>query len=94
MPTLLDQIQKAVRAERYIVSNHTDDRLRERLIQFWQIISGLDDAKLIAERVGDKPNPSVQVQQLLADGTPVKVVWSWIHFRGVAILVTVRFFDR
>jgi hypothetical protein len=94
MGKLFDQIRKAVREEKFIVSNHADDRLRERSIELWQILAGLDGANLLSERPGDKPHPSVEVLLNLADGTPVKVVWSWVDFNGVAILVTVHFIDR
>ena len=74
MPQLFDHIRQAVEAERFIVSNHADDRLRERMIELWQISSGLDDARLFSERPKDTPNPSIEIEQTLADGTPVKAV--------------------
>jgi hypothetical protein len=40
------------------------------------------------------PNPLVEVGQVLADGTDIKAVWSYIVTAGVAKLVTVHFFDE
>jgi hypothetical protein len=45
----------------------------------------------VEERSWTKPNPSVVVQQLLADGTEVEVVWAWLATSQRAKLVTVYF---
>jgi hypothetical protein len=74
--------------------NHADDRLRERLIELWQITSSVEDARLIEERPNDIPNPSVVLHQTLADGTTVRVVWAYAESGGVPVLVTVHFLDR
>jgi hypothetical protein len=94
MGTLFNNIIQAVEADRFIVSNHADDRLRDRMIELWQLTSSLHDAKLISERPSDTPNPSVVLEQTLPDGTTVRVVWSYVDSRGVAVLVTVHFIDR
>ena len=60
----------------------------------WQVIAGLEDGELIAERLDATPNPAVEVRESLPDGTEVKVVWSHLRQSGVAKLVTVHFFDR
>jgi hypothetical protein len=39
-------------------------------------------------------NPSVEVVQILADGTDIKAVWSHVIPVDVAKLVTVHFFDE
>jgi hypothetical protein len=94
MKRLFDQILDAIDADHFIVSNHADDRLRERLIELWQITSSVEDAKLIVERLNDTPNPSVVLDQTLPDGTTVRVVWSYVDSSSVAVLVTVHFLDR
>jgi hypothetical protein len=48
---------------------------------------------LIAERPADLPDPSVELQQSLPDGTPVKVIWAWVEIHRLALLVTVRYLD-
>lgn len=58
----------------------------------WQAVAGLDDGKLIAERVDAKPNSTVEVRERLPDGTEFKAVWSYLRQSGVAKLVTVHFF--
>jgi hypothetical protein len=40
------------------------------------------------------PNPAVEVEQILADGTQVKAVWSHIARPDLAKRVTVHFFDE
>lgn len=94
MADLLNRIRQAVAEGCFVVSNHADDRLRERKIAAWQIEAGLEEAKLFRERPDTKPNPSVEVMQHLPDGTPVKAVWSLLGYTGVAKLVTVHFLNR
>ena len=60
----------------------------------WQVVAGLEDGELIAERRGAMPNPIVEVRETLADGSEFKAVWSHLAQSGVAKLVTVHFFDE
>ena len=60
----------------------------------WQVVVGLEDGQLIAERPGATPNPAVEVREFLPDGTEFKAVWSYLRQSDVAKLVTVHFFDR
>ena len=60
----------------------------------WQVVAGLEDGKLIAERPDADPNPSVEVREWLPDGSEFKAVWSLLPQSNVAKLVTVHFFDR
>lgn len=92
--SLLDRIRSAGCEDRFLIGLHANERLRERSIRAWQIVAGLENAKLLRERPEARPNPVVEVEQLLPDGTPVKAVWAWLPAAGVAKLVTVHFFDR
>ena len=89
MPGLFDQIRSAVADEKYLVSWHADERAEERGITVWQLVSGLDNAVLVEERPSDRPNPTVLVRERLADGSEVRVVWSWLRRSRRAQLVTV-----
>ncbi len=60
----------------------------------WQAVEGLEDGTLLAERPNARPNPAVEVSELLPDGTDFKAVWSYLRQANVAKLVTVHFFDR
>lgn len=60
----------------------------------WQIVAGVGEAKCLIERRRAKPNPLVEVEQLLPDGTPVKTVWAYLRLVDMAKIVTVHFFDR
>jgi hypothetical protein len=91
---LWDRIRGAVAEGRWVIGNHADDRLRERKVPAWQVEAGVADAKLLRERPDEQPNPAVEVEQVLADGTPIKAVWSWLRYNRAAKLVTVHFFDR
>jgi hypothetical protein len=91
---LAKNIRNAVAAGDYVFCVHADERLRERRIMGWQIVEGTTLAKLLKERPRALPNPVAEFEQILADGTRVKVVWSWISSAGTAKLVTVHFLDR
>lgn len=94
MGKLFDRIRAAASAERVMLSAHADEQIRERMVAVWQVIAGVRDGRQLVERPKDKPNPVVEVEQSLADGTPVKVVWAYVKSDDVALVVTVHFFDR
>lgn len=94
MGQLFETIRQLVAEEKYVVGQHASERLEERGIMEWQVVAGLDDGELIAERPDAMPNPAIEVSESLPDGTEVKVVWSLLRQSGVAKLVTVHFFDR
>ncbi len=94
MSQLFGIIRRLVADERYVVSEHAAERLEERGILEWQVVVGLEEGELMAERPLDKPNPVVEVRERLADGTEVKAVWAYLARSGAAKLVTVHFFDE
>jgi hypothetical protein len=93
MGELFEQVRRAAREGRYVFSVHADDRLRERGIMHWQIVQGVEDGRLLAERPRAKPNPAVEVEQVLANGVAVKAVWAYLRAMDLAKLVTVHFVD-
>ncbi|MCY3664677.1 MAG: DUF4258 domain-containing protein [Gemmatimonadetes bacterium] len=93
MGQLFDVIRQLVAEERYIVGQHASERLEERDIMEWQVVAGMEDGELIAERPEAMPNPAVEVRESLPDGTEYKAVWSHLRQTGVAKLVTVHFFN-
>ncbi len=94
MGQLFDEIRQLVAEERYIVGQHASERLEDRNIMEWQVVAGVEEGELIAERPTSTPNPAVEVRESLPDGTEIKAVWSHLRQSGVAKLVTVHFFDR
>src|SRR5436309_15620342 len=94
MGQLFSTIRQLVAEERYVVGQHASERLEERGIMEWQAVAGLEDGELIAERPQATPNPTVEVRELLPDGTEFKAVWSHLRQSGVAKPVTVHFFDE
>ncbi len=93
MGRIWEQIRTAVREDRFLVSWHDDERCEERGVTDWQLVAGIDDAKLVNERPGSRPNPSVIVRQELMDGGEVEVIWAWLRESRRAKLVTVYFRD-
>jgi hypothetical protein len=91
---LFETIRALVAGGKYVVGQHAAERLDERGVLEWQVVDGIEDGLLIAERPDDLPNPAVEVRQSLADGTEVKAVWSYLVSADVAKLVTVHFFDE
>ena len=94
MPLLFETIRLLVSTGRYLIGQHAAERLDERGILEWQIVDGIEEGRLVSERPHDLPNPAVEVEQALADGTQVKAVWSHIARANLAKLVTVHFFDE
>ena len=94
MPKLFNEIRTAVAQRRYLIGVHAGSQLDERGIPDWQVVGGLAEGVLLRERPQDKPNPAVEVQQVLPDGTPVKAIWSWLPQQEWAKLVTVHYLDR
>ena len=94
MGQLFETIRQLVAEEKYVVGQHASERLEERGIMEWQVVAGLEDGELIAERADAIPNAAVEVRESLPDGTEFKAVWSHLPQSGVAKLVTVHFFDR
>ena len=94
MGRLFDVIRDLVAEDKYLVGEHAAERLEERRIMEWQAVAGLAGASLIVERLEAKPHATVEVSELLPDGTEFKAVWSHLRQSGVAKLVTVHFFDQ
>ena len=93
MSQMFEAIRQLVADEKYVVGQHAVERLEERGILEWQVVASLADGSPIAERPDAKPNPTVEVSEILPDGTEFKAVWSYLPQSGVAKLVTVHFFD-
>ena len=93
MGKLFNKIAAAISNDRYLISWHADERCEERGVSDWQLVAGFADAKLVRERPRSKPNPSVVMQQELADGTDVEAIWAYLEESDRAVLVTVFFKD-
>ena len=94
MGKLWDQIRRAVNEDRFGVSVHADEQMKDRGIELWQVLEGVDSGKLLRERPKARPNPVVELEHGLADGTVVIAVWAWLGLERVAKLVTVHFIDH
>ena len=53
----------------------------------------MEDAQLLSVDEHAKPNPKIEVIELLPDGTEIKAVWTFLQLENVAKLVTVHFLD-
>jgi hypothetical protein len=87
------EIVAAIQEDRYLVSLHADERCEERGVTAWQLVAGIENATMLRERPRSKPNPSIVLEQQLADGSVVEAIWAWLAASGRAILVTVYFRD-
>ena len=94
MAELFETIRRLVRENRYLIGLHASERLEERGILEWQAVVGIEWGSLIAERPQDLPNPVVEVNESLPDGTEFKAVWSYLKQSDVAKLVTVHYYDE
>jgi hypothetical protein len=87
--SLFSEICRLIDRGSYVVGEHASERLLERGIMEWQVIAGMPDAKLLAERRTARPNPAVEVRLPLADGRDCTAIWSHLRQADVAKLVTV-----
>jgi hypothetical protein len=55
MGQLLDTIRRLVADEKYVVDQPASERLEERGFLQWQVVIGLEDGELIAERSDATP---------------------------------------
>jgi hypothetical protein len=94
MGELFETIRRLVAEEKYVVGLHASERLEERYIMEWQAVAGLEGGELIAENPSAAPNPTVEVREMLPDGTEIKAVWAYLRHSGVAKLITVHYFDK
>ena len=94
MEGLEQLIRQAVIEGRWLLSDHAREVLEERRIPAWQVEGGIHGAVLLKELPNSTPNPKIEMDQLLPDGTAIKVVWAYRQSPGLAILVTAHFYDR
>lgn len=94
MGRLFDRVRSLVAEDKYVIGEHAAERLDERGILEWHVVSALAEGLLLLERPRSKPHPAVEVEVALPDGTAVKAVWSHLERSGVAKLVTVHFLDE
>jgi hypothetical protein len=87
MGSLHQRICKLVAEGRYVVGQHASERLEERYILEWQAVAGIQDGELLADQAKAKPNATIEVREMLPDGTEFKAVWSHLKHSGVAKLV-------
>lgn len=93
MGKLFDKIRAAVKEDRFLVSWHADERCEERQVAVWQLVAGLEHARLERERAASKPHPSLVVRKELADGSEVEAIWAWMPDSGRAMLVAIHFLE-
>ena len=65
MGKLFDTIRQLVTEEKYVVGEHASERLEERGIMESQVVAGLEEGELIAERPDATPNQAVEVREAL-----------------------------
>jgi hypothetical protein len=94
MSGLATMILTAIRDENFVFGAHALERLRQRKIPLWQVAACCASGKVLREQASARPNPKVEMEIVLPDGTTAKAVWSWLAVQRRAKLVTVHFVDR
>ncbi len=93
MAQLSDAILQLIAQERYLIGIHAANMLEERGIMEWLVVAGVADGRILSERPTTQPNPTIEIDQTLADGTRCKTVWARVVRNNIAKLVTVHFYD-
>jgi hypothetical protein len=91
VPPLARSILSSIEQGRYLVTDHADERLRERGILLWQVLEGVGRPICTFDDPGATPFPKSEIDFYLVDGTRVRSVWSWSRASGTARLVTIHF---
>jgi len=94
MSALFKTIQRLIGEDKYLIGEHAAERLEERGIMEWQVVAGCANGEYITERLDAEPNPTVEIEELMPDGTEFKAVWAYLSNADAAKLVTVHFFDE
>jgi hypothetical protein len=90
---LHQEIRRAIDEDRIVFSVHADNQLVSRKVPRWQAVSGFSSAEFVAAYPKAKPYPKITMRQILADGTPVIAIWSYVRSIRSAKLVTLFFED-
>jgi len=72
---LFESIRTLVLEDRYVIGEHAVERLEERGILDWQVVDGIERGILMAENPGDRPNPTVEVRQMVRKSRPFGLIW-------------------
>jgi hypothetical protein len=88
------KFERPFEREDVVIGIHAAIQVRERRISVWQVVNASPAGELLVERPSAKPNPAIELEIVLADGTAAKAVWAWLRHNSKAKLVTVHFFDR
>jgi hypothetical protein len=93
MSALNARIVALIQADQWGLTWHTNDSIQERAVEIWQIVGLTLEGRLLREVQDARPRPKVEIEILLPDGTPAKVVWAYDAHLDRAILITVHFFS-
>ena len=88
------RIRKAIKAGRWVFTDHAEERLAERGIEEWQVVEGVGPGETLEVHPESKPHPKVLIRQSLADGSTVVTVWAYLKSINSAALITVYFVSR
>lgn len=85
----IQDLSRAIRAGRVLVSNHADTEAENDLLQIQAILVSVLTGTIIKHYPDDKPYPSCLVLSWLDTVNPLHSVWAYNQATRYAVLVTV-----
>lgn len=85
----LDDIIRAVRVGRFVVTDHADEEARNDRLTLDEILASVTAGEVIEEYPRDHPYPSCLVLGFNATGEPIHSVWAYNEPTGFVVLITV-----
>ncbi len=86
--TIIGKIKAAFRDRNVYVSQHADNRLKERDFDLLDILTVSESFELIKEYFDDKPFPSYLLLGRIKTGRPFHLVVAWNTEDKTAVLIT------
>lgn len=85
----LEDIIRAVREGRFVVTDHADEEARNDRLTLDEILASVNAGEVIEEYPRDHPYPSCPVFGFNPRGEPIHSVWAYNELTGFAVLITV-----
>jgi len=85
----INDIIKAIRANRVRITDHADEEARADKLSFDEVFYSVFQGEIIEDYPTDRPYPSCLIYGRTFRGNPVHTVWAYNEQNGWAVLITV-----
>ena len=86
---MLEQVQGAVRARRYNITNHADEEMQNDRLSLQDVMHATRHGEIIESYPNDFPFPSCLILGRTLTDDPLHGVWAFDEASKIAVLITV-----